>query len=203
MGILAASVAITGAGCATSTHTSPSTHAPPHVAPGSVQPPSVAFSTGDWTATGTYLETQDADFRPGDVINRPWYFRKICRDRSCQTVLTRETLYDVETAPVERQGGRYVVDWPPSAVPCPHYPGENAGSAEVYATLVLQWSANHQTLAGTERARSVGQPCGGGPPDVIRWVARRTNPAARPPRGRALTRGLCRRVRKLPCSTGP
>lgn len=92
MGILAASVAIIGAGCATSTRTSPSTHARPHVTPGAVEPPSVAFSTGDWTATGTYLETQDADFRPGAVIKRPWYFRKICRDRSCQTVLIRETL---------------------------------------------------------------------------------------------------------------
>jgi hypothetical protein len=168
------------AGCATSTNTSTPAHARAAVAPGSVQPPSVAFSTGGWTATGTFLQTRDADFHPGEVITRPWDFRKICDSGSCHTILGRQTVYGVEMASIQRQGSRYVVNWPPSAVPCPHYPGENAGSSEQFSTLVLRWSVNHETLVGIERAQSFGKSCGGGPPDIVRWVARRTNPSARP-----------------------
>lgn len=182
--VLAALVAVGIAGCAASIHASihisGPDHAPPVVAPGSVQPPNVSFSTGDWTATGTFLQTRDADAHPGEVITRPWNFRKICDSGSCHIVLTRETLYGFETAPIERQGSRYVVNWPPSAVPCPHYPGQNAGFSEQYSTLLLRWSVNHETLVGIEGGQSFGKSCGGGPPDILRWVARRTNPSARP-----------------------
>jgi hypothetical protein len=154
------------------------TQAPPDAAPGSVPAPSVAFSAGDWTATGTFLETEDADFRPGEVIARPWWFRKVCEAGSCHIVLRRETVYGVEMAPVVRYGNQYVVNWPAEAVPCPHYPGQNAGSIEQQATLMLSWSKSPNTLVGIESAHYFGKACGGGSPDVVRWVVRRTKPSA-------------------------
>jgi hypothetical protein len=148
--------------------------------PGSVPRPNVRFSTGQWTATGTILETQAVDARRGERIVRPWSFTRICEHRSCRTLFFRQTLYSREQTQLEAHSGRYFAAFPPETVPCPHYPGENAGTAEDYASFTLWWSANRHEVLALEHEHYVGRRCGGGN-ETIRWVARRTHPTARTP----------------------
>jgi hypothetical protein len=147
---------------------------------GSVQRPDVQFAPGEWTATGTILETDAADARPGEDIVRPWDFRRICENHSCRTIFIRQTLYGPRETPLEARGGRYVGVFPPEPTPCPHYPGEDAGTSQNYSTFTLWWSANHQAVFAMEHERYVGRNCGGGT-ESVRWTARRTNPSAAVP----------------------
>lgn len=151
------------------------------VPPGSVPRPYVRFSSGEWTATGTILETHAADGRPGERIVRPWNFARICENHYCRTVFIRQTLYSQEETPLEAHGGRYVADFPPETTPCPHYPGEDAGTSQNYATFTLWWSANHKEVLAMEHEKYVGHDCGGGETETVRWVARRTDPAVPTP----------------------
>jgi len=144
-----------------------------------VPKPYVHFSTGAWTATGTALETHAVDVRPGEKLVRPWNFARRCANGACRTIFSRQTLYADEQAAVELHGRFYVARFPAERVPCPHYPGEDAGSNEDYATFTLWWSADHQAVIATEIAHQIG-PCGGGT-ERSSWVARRTDPAAAAP----------------------
>jgi hypothetical protein len=146
--------------------------------PGSVPRPYVRFSSGEWTATGTILDTQAVDARPGETIVRPWDFRRICENRSCRTIFSRQTLYSRDETPLEARGARYIADFPPQTTPCPHHLGEHAGTSQFYARFTLWWSLNHDLVYAMEHARYGGQQCGDGATETIRWVAKRTNPAA-------------------------
>jgi hypothetical protein len=90
--------------------------------------------------------------------------------------------YGVEVAkivPDNRLPG-YVAVFQPTTVPCPHRPGENAGTNQYYRTMTLWWSPDRQVLHGLKRGHQVGA-CGGGPSETSSYVATRTNPAANPP----------------------
>jgi hypothetical protein len=112
---------------------------------------------------------------------RPWDFRRFCKASTCTTYLFTASYYGVVVAQIVPHGrDQYVAVFRPSPVPCPHRPGENAGTNQDYSTLTLSWSANKQTLHGFEREHQVG-PCGGGPSATSSYVATRTNPSANPP----------------------
>lgn len=174
---LAVLIAGGSAGCGVSV----STPRHPVLRSGSVPKPYVRFSPGEWTATGTILDTQAADARPGETIVRPWDFTRSCENRSCRTIFSRQTLYHREETPLDPRDGRYVAVFPPATVPCPHYPGEDAGTSQVYATFTLWRSANREVVYAIEHERYMGQQCGGGQTETVRWVAKRTNPTARMP----------------------
>jgi hypothetical protein len=139
------------------------------------------FATGEWTATATVLETSAIDACIGERFVRPWDFRRVCEAGTCRTYLYTESYYGVDVAQIERVGpNRFLAVFAPSAVPCPHRPGEDNGENRSYSTITLWWSAEKQTLEGTGRDEQQG-PCGGGPPSTESYVARRTNPTAEPP----------------------
>ena len=155
-------------------------HAPAAVAPGSVQPPSVAFSTGDWTAAGTFLQTRDADFSSGRGDHTPVGFQEDLRQRFVpHNPRTRNRL----------RGGNGANPATGESIRRELAPFSRALSPLSRRECRIQrailnprtaGSVNHETLVGIERAQSFGQSCGGGPPDIVRWVPRRTNPSARP-----------------------
>jgi hypothetical protein len=112
---------------------------------------------------------------------RPWDFRHACDAGTCETYLYTASYYGVEVAKVVPDGHeRYVATFQPSPVPCPHRPGEDAGTNRDYSTITLGWSSHRQILHGLRREYQVG-PCGGGPAETASYVAVRTNPAANPP----------------------
>lgn len=170
-------VAGSSAGCGTVGLTS----AHPSPRPGSVARPRVQFAAGEWTATGTILEAQVADASSGEKIVRPWDFRKTCQRDSCGTVFLRQTLYGWEETPLVRTPRGYLAVFPPSSAPCPHYPGEDAGTSQDHATFTLEWSANRQEVIATEHERYVGNACGG--METVSWVAKPTNPDSPPASG--------------------
>ena len=146
-----------------------------------IAPPQVHFPTGEWTATETTLTTQAIDGCVGARLVRPWDFRRVCKAGSCKTYLFTANYYSVRVAQVVPVGrDRYLAVFQPTLVPCPHRPGENAGSNHAYSTLSLWWSPHTQVLQGLRREHQVG-PCGGGPAETSTYVARRTNPTANPP----------------------
>jgi hypothetical protein len=146
-----------------------------------VAPPKVHLPTGEWTATKMVLTTNAIDVCAGERQTRPWDFRRRCRAGTCKTYLFTASYYGVEVAQIVPHGRyQYVAVFQPSPVPCPHRPGENAGTNQDYSTLTLTWSPNKQTLHGLERQHQVG-PCGGGPGETSSYVAVRSDPAANPP----------------------
>jgi hypothetical protein len=151
--------------------------------PGTCQiaPPRVHIPTGEWTATETILSTNAIDFCRGEQLVRPWDFRRVCRAGKCKTFLFTVSYYGVETAEVIPHGrGRYVATFRPTTVPCPHRPGEDAGTNQNHGTIRLWWSPDKQTLHGLGRDYQVGA-CGGGPAETASYVAARTNPPAQGP----------------------
>lgn len=145
-----------------------------------VAPPKVHLPAGEWTATKTVLTTNAIDVCAGERQVRPWDFRRLCKANTCMTYLVTASYYGVDTAQISPDGpGRYVAVFQPQTVPCPHRPGEDAGTNQDYSTLTLSWSPNKQTLHGFERQHQVG-PCGGGPGENLDYVATRTDPAANP-----------------------
>jgi hypothetical protein len=151
--------------------------------PGACQiaPPQVHFPTGEWTATETILTTDAIDACAGERMVRPWDFRRLCHAGTCKTYLYTASYYKVERAEIVPGGAEgYVATFPPSPVPCPHRPGEDAGTNRDYGTITLWWSSNRQALHGLSRDYQVG-PCGDGLADSSSYVAVRTNPAANPP----------------------
>jgi hypothetical protein len=163
-------------------------HPPAHPAgvaqtPGScvIGPPEHHFRTGEWTATETILRTSAIDGCNGERRLRPLDFRRGCVGRVCTTVVYTESYYGVDAGEVRPLGhGHYVVNFPPSGVPCPHRPGEDAGINRAYETFTLWWSRSGQELHGMVRDAQVG-PCGGGPAEVSSFVAVRSDPTAVPP----------------------
>lgn len=151
--------------------------------PGTCQiaPPQVTLPTGEWTARETILTTGAIDVCAGEHRVRPWDFRRVCDAGTCKTYLYTASYYGTEVAQIVPDGRRrYLATFQPSLVPCPHRPGEDAGTNRHYATMTLRWSSHGQILEGLSQAHQVG-PCGGGPDETSRYVATRTNPAARPP----------------------
>jgi hypothetical protein len=151
--------------------------------PGScrIAPPKAHFPTGEWTATETILSTSSIDACAGERLVRPWDFRELCRAGTCKTYLLTASYYGVGEAQIAPDGpDRYVAVFQPQPVPCPHRPGEDAGTNQDYSTITLSWSPRTQTLHGISREHQVG-PCGGGPAETSSYVATRTNPTANPP----------------------
>ena len=151
--------------------------------PGACQiaPPRIHFPTGEWTATGTVINTNAIDGCVGEKQVRPWDFRRICHGSHCETFLLTATYYAVAIAHVVQTGpGQYVAIFRPTPIPCPHPPGEQRGFNQDHGTITLRWSPDKQTLKGMSRDYQVG-PCGGGPAEVDSYVVRRTDPAANPP----------------------
>jgi hypothetical protein len=151
--------------------------------PGTCQfaPPEVHFPPGEWTATRTILTTNAIDFCAGERQVWPWDFRRLCKAGTCETFLFSGSYYGVAVAKIAPDGrDRYLAVFQPAPVPCPHRPGEDAGTNQYYATIALWWSPDRQILHGLERAHQVG-PCGGGPSQTSSYVAARTDPAANPP----------------------
>jgi hypothetical protein len=151
--------------------------------PGTCQiaPPRVNFPTGEWTARRTILSTSAIDVCAGELQVRPWDFRRVCDAGICKTYLYTASYYGTDVAEIVPDGPeRYVATFQPSAVPCPHRPGEDAGTNRDHSTLTLWWSSHRQILHGLGRAYQVG-PCGGGPGETSSYVVVRTNPAASPP----------------------
>jgi hypothetical protein len=145
-----------------------------------IAPPQVNFPTGEWTARETVLTTSAVDACAGERLVRPWDFRRVCETGTCKTYLYTASYYGVDVAKVVHDGReRYVATFPTSSVPCPHRPGEDAGTNRDYSTMTLWWSSHRQILHGLSRDYQVG-PCGGGR-DSSSYVAARTNPAANPP----------------------
>jgi hypothetical protein len=153
------------------------TATPPQVQPGSVPRPTVHFQPGQWTATGTILATEAADANPGELIERPWTFRRVCVP-SCQTFLIFEGEYGPTEAVLVPHAGFYTAAFPRYTVPCAHRPGEDAGTAREYSVLKLWWSGDK--ILAIEHSRYVGNACPSGP-ETKRWVAVRTNPGAAAP----------------------
>jgi hypothetical protein len=113
----------------------------------------------------------------------PWDFRRICDGGRCKTFLYSASYYGVNVAEVVPTGrGRYVATFRPAPVPCPHRPGEDAGTNRDHSMISLRWSPDKQTLYGLGRDYQVG-PCGNGKdaPELSSYVVRRTNPTANPP----------------------
>ncbi len=151
----------------------------PPIRPGSVALPDVRLPPGDWTATGTVRQAvNSADEPAGTVIVRPWTFKKVC-SVSCHTLFLRQTLYGPSETVLVAHGGSYTAAFPPVTVPCAHYPGEDAGTAQSYATYMLHWSADRQQLLAVERQSSISRYCSG--TQTTTWVATRTDPTARVP----------------------
>jgi len=146
-----------------------------------IAPPQVHFPTGEWTATKTILTTNSIDVCTGERLVRPWDFRRLCKADTCKTYLFTASYYGVDVATIVPDGrDRYIAVFRPSPVPCPHRPGENAGTNQDYSTITL-WRLPHtQILHGFERQHQVGA-CGGGPAETSSYVATRTNPTANPP----------------------
>jgi hypothetical protein len=146
-----------------------------------VAPPQVHLPTGEWTATRTILTTNAIDFCAGERQLWPWDFRRLCKAGKCQTFLFSADYYRVDVARIVPDGhDKYVALFEPTPVPCPHRPGEDAGTNQYHSTVTLRWSPEKQMLYGFERAHQVGR-CGGGPYETSSYVATRTNPAANPP----------------------
>lgn len=151
--------------------------------PGTCQiaPPQVKIPSGEWTATETTLTTEAIDGCAGEQLVRPWDFRRVCEAGTCKTYLYTVSYYGVDVANVVPDGReRYAATFKTTLVPCPHRPGENAGSNIDHSTMTLWWSSHGQILHGLTREYQVG-PCGGRSPDTSSDVAVRTNPAANPP----------------------
>jgi hypothetical protein len=151
--------------------------------PGTCQiaPPQAHFPTGEWTATATILRTSAIDVCAGERQVRPWDFRRLCHAGNCKTYLYTADYYGVVAATVVADGpGRYIGTFRPETVPCPHRPGEDAGTNQVLGTITLWWSSDKQTLHGLSRVNQVGA-CGGNPPETASYVETRTNPTANPP----------------------
>jgi hypothetical protein len=149
-------------------------------APGKIPQPYVRFARGEWTATGTTLETQAADGSVGEVSVRPWDFKRVCEHGSCHMNFWRQTQYRFEETRLQARGARYVAVFPPESVPCPHRRREKIRTGEDYSSLTLWWSADHQTVDAVEHARYVSSQCLGFT-ERTRWVARRTDPSAPTP----------------------
>ena len=146
-----------------------------------IAPPQVHFPTGEWTATWTVLTTNAIDGCAGERLVRPWDFRRFCNTGTCKTYLYTANDYGVRVAEIVPDGGeRYVAVFQPSTVPCPHRPGEDAGTNRSYSTITLWWSSQRQLLHGLGREYQVG-PCGSSPTETDSFVAVRTNPGADPP----------------------
>jgi hypothetical protein len=143
--------------------------------------PRVEVPTGEWTATETILRTYAIDACAGERLVRPWDFRRHCDGGNCKTYLYTVSYYGVEVAEVAPDGrGRYVATFRGEPVPCPHRPGEDAGTNQDRQTITLRWSPHNQTLRGLSRDYQVGA-CGGGPAETSSYVVARTNPTANPP----------------------
>jgi hypothetical protein len=151
----------------------------PPIRPGSVALPDIPLPPGGWTATGTVREAvNSADEPAGTVLVRPWTFVKVCRT-SCRTLFLRQTLYGPSETVLVAHDGFYAAVFPPVTVPCAHYPGEDAGTAQSYDTYTLRWSANRQQILAAEQQKSVSRSCSG--THTTSWVATRTNPTAAVP----------------------
>jgi hypothetical protein len=151
--------------------------------PGTCRIPPLKFHipTGEWTATETVLATNAINACAGERLVRPWDFRRLCNHGACKTYLYTVSPYGVERAKIVPDGQeRYLAYFEPTAVPCPHRPGEDAGANKNYQTMTLWWSRHKKTLHGLKKSFQVG-PCGGGPPAISSYVAVRTSPAADPP----------------------
>lgn len=144
-----------------------------------IPPPQVHLPTGEWTATETVLTTNAIDMCAGERLTWPWSFHRRCKAGACATYLITAAYYSLEVAKLVPKGRhRYLAVFPPTPVPCPHRPGEDAGINRNYATMTL-WRVRHtQILHGFRREHQVG-PCGGGVA-TSSYVATRTNPAAHP-----------------------
>ncbi len=146
-----------------------------------IAPPHVNFPTGEWTATETILTTNAIDACAGERLVRPWDFRRVCDAGTCKTYLYTASDYGVDVAEILPDGReRYVAMFQPTTVPCPHRPGEDAGTNEDHATITLLWSPHTQILHGLSQEYQVG-PCSGGPAETSSYVVARTNPTAYPP----------------------
>jgi hypothetical protein len=145
-----------------------------------IAPPQVHFPTGEWTSTETVLSTNAIDACAGERLVRPLDFRRLCKAGTCKTYLFSASDYGAAVAKIVPNGRGYVAIFQPQTVPCPHRPGEDAGTNQDYSTMTLWWSPHTQTLHGLLRDHQVG-PCGGGPTETSSYVARRTNPNAKPP----------------------
>jgi hypothetical protein len=180
-------------GCATVSVGTPATKTPQEAAasarhaqrPGTcrIAPPEVHFPTGEWTATETIISTFAIDVCAGEQLVGPWDFRRICDGGRCKTYLYTASYYGVNVAEVVPTGReRYVATFRPAPVPCPHRPGEDAGTNRDHSMISLRWSPDKQTLHGLGREYQVG-PCGNGKnaPELSSYVVRRTNPTANPP----------------------
>lgn len=151
------------------------------ITPGSVPRPYVDFAHGPWTATGT-VETapNSADSAPGERLVRPWWFVNSCHPK-CRIMFIRETEYGTEETPVVvGLLDSHSAEFPPSPVPCAHYTGEDAGSAEDTSTFLFWWSENHQVIHASERTTTTSDRCPAGP-SLTSWVAVRSDPTASPP----------------------
>ena len=85
-----------------------------------------------------------------------WSFRHRCEAGRCKTYLFTASYYGVSVAQVAPDGrNRYLAVFPRHTVPCPHRPGEDAGTNQDHSTLTLEWSPNKQTLHGFESQRQV------------------------------------------------
>lgn len=158
-----------------------STSARPPIAPGSVPMPNVSLPPGLWTANGTVLAAvNSADEPAGTKLVRPWTFFKVCNP-SCRTIFLRQTLYGPSETVLIAHANSYAAAFPPVTVPCAHYPGEDAGTAESYDTYRLSWSLNHQQVSAVERDYTTGGSCGGSSTQTTSWVATRVNPTASAP----------------------
>jgi hypothetical protein len=145
--------------------------------PGTCQiaPPQVHLPTGEWTATETILTTNAIDACAGERLMRPWDFRRRCDAGTCKTYLFTASYYGVDVAQIVPDGrDRYVAVFRPTPVPCPHRPGENAGTNEDSGTITLWRSPHTQILHGLGRERQTG-PCGSGLISTSSYVATRTN----------------------------
>jgi hypothetical protein len=170
--LLAVALATSAVGCASAAINS----ARPPIPPGSVRLPDVRLPAGQWTASGTVLRSANsADEPAGTKLVRSWTFGKTC-DPACRTIFLRQTLYGPSETIVTSRHGFYTAVFPPVTVPCAHYPGEDAGTAQSYDTYTLRWSPDRQQIIAIEHQHGVSQTC----PDTQanRWVATRTEPNA-------------------------
>ena len=150
-------------------------------APARSRHPRSTFPTGEWTATETILTTNSIDACAGERLVRPWDFRRHCKASTCKTYLFSASYHGVDVATIVPDGrDRYVAVFRPATVPCPHRPGEDAGTNRDYTTITLWRSPHTQILHGLSREHQVG-PCSSGFTETSSYMVRRTNTPANLP----------------------
>lgn len=127
---------------------------------------------GEWEAVGTVAASDGYINEPtGTILNRPWWFRKICAS-SCRIEFVRGTLSGLSKTILKRHRGYYSAAFPPVKVPCPYPAGSSPRSFGFdHDSYVLRWTSDRHEIHAMEHSEGGGE-CGpGSARQTVEWVA--------------------------------